>query len=170
MHAKLLVSISTFIMLMFTYAEPRTSLWTAIQALFHTPRLALTLRPEGASRDNAPWVLVYSGATSVGQFAIQLARYAGYRVITTASPKNFDLVKKLGADVALDYRDDNVAAMIREATGDSLEYSFNTFTEEKAQQTCANAFGKQGGKLIVFPGVPDSSVRLRSDVQLQRKY
>lgn len=146
------------------------SLWTAVQALFHTPRLALPLHPEGASRDNAPWVLIYSGATSVGQFAIQLARYAGYRVVTTASPKNFDLVKSLGADVVFDYRDRDVSAKIREATGDSLEYGLDTISEEKTQHASVNAFGKQGGKLIVILGVRDSAARLRSDVRVQRAY
>lgn len=35
---------------------------------------------------------------SVGMLAIQLAKVAGYKVITTCSPHNFDLVKALGAD------------------------------------------------------------------------
>ena len=42
-------------------------------------------------------------STSVGSNAIQLARNAGYRVVATASPHNFDHVPSLGAAVAVDY-------------------------------------------------------------------
>ncbi len=37
-------------------------------------------------------------------FAIQLAHIAGYKVVTTASPRNFDLCKSLGADAVFDVR------------------------------------------------------------------
>ncbi len=42
-------------------------------------------------------------STSVGSNAIQLAVAAGYEVITTSSPRNFDYVKKLGASQVFDY-------------------------------------------------------------------
>jgi hypothetical protein len=48
-------------------------------------------------------LLVWGGSTSVGSNAIQLAVAAGYEVITTASPRNFDYVKKLGASQVFDY-------------------------------------------------------------------
>lgn len=35
-------------------------------------------------------------------FAIQLAKLASYKVVTTSSPHNFELVKSLGADVVID--------------------------------------------------------------------
>ena len=37
-------------------------------------------------------------------YAIQLAHIAGYKVVTTASPKNHELVKSLGADAVFDVR------------------------------------------------------------------
>ena len=44
------------------------------------------------------------GAGGVGTYAIQkLAKNAGAYVITTASPRNHELVKKLGADEVIDY-------------------------------------------------------------------
>ena len=48
-------------------------------------------------------VLIHGGAGGVGTFAIQLARERGARVITTASAKNEQLVRSLGADVVIDY-------------------------------------------------------------------
>lgn len=39
---------------------------------------------------------------SLGLFSIQLAKLSGYKVVTTVSPKNFDIVKSLGADAVVD--------------------------------------------------------------------
>ncbi len=39
---------------------------------------------------------------SVGMFALQLAKMAGYKIVSTCSPRNFELVKSLGADVVID--------------------------------------------------------------------
>ena len=44
----------------------------------------------------------------MGSNAIQLAVSAGYQVITTASPKNFGYVKKLGASEVFDYNSSTV--------------------------------------------------------------
>ena len=42
--------------------------------------------------------------TSVGRFAIQLAKLSGLKVATTASEKNWDKLKALGADLVVDYK------------------------------------------------------------------
>lgn len=55
------------------------------------------------------------GASSVGSSAIQLAVAAGYEVITTASPKNFDYVKKLGASQVFDYKSPTVVSDLVDA-------------------------------------------------------
>ena len=49
-------------------------------------------------------VLIHAGAGGVGSFAIQLARHIGAHVITTASSRNADLVRELGADEVVDYQ------------------------------------------------------------------
>lgn len=60
-------------------------------------------------------LLVWGGSTSVGSNAIQLAVAAGYEVITTASPKNFDYVRRLGATEVFDYHSGTVVVDIIEA-------------------------------------------------------
>lgn len=55
--------------------------------------------------EGRPWLLVSGGSTQVGLFLIQWAKLAGYRVVATASEKNFDLVRKYGADEVVSYRD-----------------------------------------------------------------
>ncbi|KAI9810550.1 MAG: hypothetical protein M1827_006223 [Pycnora praestabilis] len=76
---------------------------TAACGLFMKDFLALeypTLSPKPTGKT----LLVWGGSTSVGSNAIQLAVAAGYSVITTASPKNFDYVRRLGATQVFDYR------------------------------------------------------------------
>src|SRR6266852_9824567 len=48
-------------------------------------------------------ILIQGGAGGVAGFAIQLAKYIGARVITTASANNHDYVRSLGADRVTDY-------------------------------------------------------------------
>jgi NADPH:quinone reductase-like Zn-dependent oxidoreductase len=48
-------------------------------------------------------ILIHGGSGGVGGFAIQIAKARGARVIATASTANQDLLKQLGADVAVDY-------------------------------------------------------------------
>src|SRR5438105_4618505 len=49
-------------------------------------------------------VLIHAGSGGVGTFAIQLAKHLGATVATTASAKNHELVRSLGADLAIDYK------------------------------------------------------------------
>src|SRR5436190_13503238 len=48
-------------------------------------------------------ILIHGGSGGVGSFAVQIAKARGARVIATASTANQDLLKQLGADVAIDY-------------------------------------------------------------------
>lgn len=90
------------------------ALSTAACGLFEPQHLALD-RPTLAPQDKGKTVLIWGGSTSVGSNAIQLAAAAGYRVVTTASPRNFDYVKRLGATEAFDYRSPTVVTDIQRA-------------------------------------------------------
>ena len=80
---------------------------TAACGLFQSDLLALEL-PTAKPKARDQWVIIWGGATSVGGNAIQLAVAAGYSVVTTASLKNFDYVKSLGAAHAFDYKSKDV--------------------------------------------------------------
>lgn len=93
---------------------------TAAAALFQQDQLGLehpTIGP--AARSGT--VVIWGGATSVGSNAIQLARAAGYTVITTASPRNHELMLRLGASHSFDYRDGDVVAKIASAARTKVE-------------------------------------------------
>jgi NADPH2:quinone reductase len=60
-------------------------------------------------------VLVAGGAGAVGHYAIELARHAGARVVTTvSSAEKADLAAKAGADLVVNYREPGAAGMIRD--------------------------------------------------------
>ncbi len=80
---------------------------TASCGLFQTDQLGLN-HPTAEATPTGQTVLVWGGSTSVGSNAIQLARAAGYEVITTCSPANFDYVTPLGAAQAFDYNSPTV--------------------------------------------------------------
>jgi NADPH2:quinone reductase len=62
-------------------------------------------------------VLVHAGAGGVGSAAIQVARAAGARVIATAGgPQKVGVCRDLGAEVAVDYKDENFVDAVKEAT------------------------------------------------------
>ncbi|KAF2172616.1 hypothetical protein M409DRAFT_49171 [Zasmidium cellare ATCC 36951] len=63
-------------------------------------------------------LIVWGGATSVGCNAIQLGVASGYTVFTTCSPRNSDLMYKLGASEVFDYNDPNIKHTLLKAIND----------------------------------------------------
>jgi len=62
-------------------------------------------------------VLVHAGAGGVGSAAIQIAKAAGARVIATAGgPEKVGVCKQLGAEIAVDYREENFIEVVKGAT------------------------------------------------------
>jgi putative PIG3 family NAD(P)H quinone oxidoreductase len=62
--------------------------------------------------------LVHGGGSGIGTTAIQLAKAAGARVAATAgSAEKLERCRKLGADIAINYRDDDFVARLKEETG-----------------------------------------------------
>ncbi|KAK5273878.1 hypothetical protein LTR99_000867 [Exophiala xenobiotica] len=84
---------------------------SAAAGLYQKNMLALEY-PSLNPQSNGETLLIWAGASSVGSNGIQLAVASGYEVFTTASPKNFDYCKSLGASKVFDYKDPNVVADI----------------------------------------------------------
>jgi NADPH:quinone reductase-like Zn-dependent oxidoreductase len=82
---------------------------TAACALFQTDQLGLR-HPTADAVPTGEVVLVWGASTSVGMNAVQLAVAAGYEVVATASPRNSDAVRALGATEVLDHASPTVVA------------------------------------------------------------
>jgi NADPH:quinone reductase-like Zn-dependent oxidoreductase len=76
---------------------------TAWQALFDQGNLQAGQR-----------VLIHGGAGGVGHFAVQFAAARGAEVISTASTRDLDFVKKLGAKQVIDYRTQRFESEVQE--------------------------------------------------------
>ncbi|MDT6921473.1 zinc-dependent alcohol dehydrogenase family protein [Pseudomonas atacamensis] len=72
-------------------------------------------------------ILIHGGAGGVGHVAIQVAKAMGARVFTTVREANADFVRSLGADVVIDYtQEDYVEAIMRETAGHGVDVVFDT--------------------------------------------
>jgi NADPH:quinone reductase-like Zn-dependent oxidoreductase len=78
-------------------------------------------------------VLIHAGSGGVGTLAIQIAKHFGAHVVTTVSEGNVDLVRSLGADQVIDYRNQTFEDEVSDLDlvfdmigGDTLNRSFAT--------------------------------------------
>lgn len=113
---------------------------TVGQGLFQ-PGKGLSLSMPGEGKGHGEWVLIYGGSTVCGTLGIQFAKLAGYKVITTCSPRNNELVKSRGADVIFDYNDPECGAKIRQFTDDKLRYAWDAAGNSKI---CSEALSSNG--------------------------
>lgn len=100
-------------------------------------------------------VLVHAGAGGVGSYAVQLAKQAGARVTATASSKNHDLVKELGADEVIDYRHEDFSTRRKD-----LDLVLDTVGGETAERSWRVI--KAGGMLV---SLVDHAIQARGDVR-----
>lgn len=89
-------------------------------------------------------ILVHGGAGGVGHVAIQLAKAIGARVFTTVRGANSEFAKALGADVVIDYEQENyVEAILRETDGKGVDVVFDTIGGATLARS-ADALGQLG--------------------------
>lgn len=80
----------------------------------------------------------------MGISAIQFAKLSNATVITTCSPSNFDYVKSLGADHALDYRSSTLVDDIRDIANGQVDLALDCWATEDTARYCAESL-KAGG-------------------------
>ncbi len=93
-------------------------------------------------------VFIQAGSGGVGTFAIQLAKHLGATVATTTSAKNAELVRSLGADIVIDYNEQDFEKVL--SGYDLVLNSQDPKTLEKSLRVL-----KPGGHLISISGPPD---------------
>src|SRR5881394_1474812 len=112
---------------------------TAWQALIDTAKLSA-----------GQTVLIHGGSGGVGSFAIQIAKARGAKVIATASTANQDLLKQLGADVAIDYTKQKF---------EDVATDVDVVLDSIGRDTLARSYGvvKKGGIIVSLVARPKES-------------
>jgi NADPH:quinone reductase-like Zn-dependent oxidoreductase len=163
-RVKVLASLTAPIPSSMTYAEACVlplALTTAAAGLFEPDQLALAL-PSGTPPRRNETLLVLGGATSVGMNAVQLARNAGYRVVATASARNGDLLRDLGADTVVDYHDGDVVEQLARILRDrvlagTMAVAAGSLRQAIAVNRTAGVTGS--GRIASAHPTPDTTIR-----------
>src|ERR671937_1065498 len=106
-------------------------------------------------------ILIHGGAGGVASFAIQLAKHIGATVITTASARNHQYVRRLGADRVVDYNEEDFSKTIVDC-----DVVFDTVGGD-VQVRSYNVL-KPGGRLVWIAPAPAGFQPPRSDVEVLR--
>jgi NADPH:quinone reductase-like Zn-dependent oxidoreductase len=93
-------------------------------------------------------VFIQAGSGGVGTFAIQFAKHIGATVATTTSTRNIDLVKKLGADVIIDYKNEDFETRLKD-----YDVVLHSNRDSKILEKSLRIL-KPGGTLISLTGPP----------------
>ena len=103
-------------------------------------------------------VLIQGGSGGVGTFAIQIAKLRGAKVYATASTANQDLLKELGADVAIDYTMQKFEDVVKEA---------DVVLEAAARDNFDRDYTavKKGGFLVSIVGPADAAKAQQYGIQ-----
>jgi NADPH:quinone reductase-like Zn-dependent oxidoreductase len=143
---------------------------TSVVASAAVPLAALTAWQaliDAAKLSAGQTVLIHGGSGGVGTMAIQIAKARGARVIATASGPNQDLLKELGADVAVDYTKTKFEEVAKEV---------DVVLDSIGEDTLARSYGvvKKGGFIATLVsrldqaelkkrGIRGDSISVKSD-------
>lgn len=135
---------------------------TAAAGLYQKDFLGLPLpSAEDKPKPLERTVLVWGGSSSVGSCAIQLAVASGAEVVTTASSKNADYCKSLGAAEVFDYHSKSVEDdIVKWLEGKTVAGAYHAVGADGAVQSCARIVDRSKGKAIVVSvrGIPDDGI------------
>ncbi|MEO8972813.1 MAG: NADP-dependent oxidoreductase [Ktedonobacteraceae bacterium] len=106
-------------------------------------------------------VLILGGAGGVGIYAVQFARWKGAHVISTASTRNVDFVRSLGAETVIDYTQTQVADAVHD-----VDLVFDTVGGEALAGVLPTL--KRGGTLVSIAGQPDEAKAKEQNVRIAR--
>lgn len=103
-------------------------------------------------------ILIHGGSGGVGSFAIQIAKARGAHVIATASTANQDLLKQLGADVAIDYTKTKFEDVAKDV---------DAVLDPVGKDTLARSYGvvRKGGIVMSLVARPDPAELRKSGIR-----
>ncbi|KAG6873798.1 hypothetical protein C0995_011023 [Termitomyces sp. Mi166 len=132
---------------------------TAAQGLFirlglHAP-FPNPVPSENELVGESPAILIYSASTSVGLFAIELARIARtpsgkpYRIFATASEKHHQKLLDRGVEAVFDYHSPNWPEKVYKASG-GIAGALDCISEDESTSKISETFVESGGRIAVI--------------------
>jgi len=122
-----------------TYEQAAAIAYGALTALFF-------LRKANIQRGQK--VLIFGASGGVGNYAVQLARYFGAKVVGVCSTKKLEFVKSLGADIAIDYCKEDFTK-----NGQTYDVIFDTLGKTSVSHS-KKSLKKNGFYLFATFGLP----------------
>ncbi|KAJ3338843.1 hypothetical protein HDU93_008978 [Gonapodya sp. JEL0774] len=115
--------------------------------------------------DNKPLnVLVTAAAGGAGIFACQIAKLAGHRVAgTISSQEKADVLKSMGVDVAINYKTENVRAVLKKEFPKGLDIVYESVGGDLLKACLENL--AIGGNLVVIGSITDYLATEQKDGQ-----
>ncbi|KAF9555634.1 GroES-like protein [Agrocybe pediades] len=156
-----------------TYDEAATlplAVSTAVSGLYAALPHGIALTPptsaEGYGKYAGNAILVLGGASAVGQATIQFARLSGFSpIFTTASLKNTEALKKLGATHVLsrDLSSSEVIAEISKITSKPVEYVYDAVVYEDTQKLAVDVVAQSPKGGLIALATPQAVVTAPND-------
>ena len=131
--------------------KPKGMSHTEAAAIALVGLTALVSLDDVAGLKSGETILVHAAAGGVGGFAVQYAKHVGAKVYATASAANHDYVKSLGADVVIDYRNQDFTEVAKDC-----DVVYETVGGEVLARSVSVL--KPGGRLVYITKPPEGFV------------
>jgi NADPH:quinone reductase-like Zn-dependent oxidoreductase len=109
-------------------------------------------------------VLITAAAGGMGSFAVQLAKSRGAFVIGTASSKSFEILKKLGVDQVIDYKNETLETAITQP----VDLVLNLLRSSPADATSQMRVLKVGGTFVSATAIVDEKTAAEKNIKVVR--
>lgn len=108
-------------------------------------------------------ILIHGAAGGIGSLAVQLAKHIGAYVAGTAALEDIDFVKALGADEAIDYRDQDFTEIIKD---------YDAVFDTVGGDTTVKSYGvlKPGGALVSMAAQADEDLAQEHEVKFTAQF
>lgn len=146
---------------------------TAFNALFNEDNFALPIPPtfpaETSPAASKLPILIYGAGSTTGLYAIQLLKSAGYKnIIATASPRNHDYIRSLGAHHVFDYRSESLTDDIARVSQSGkvpgkVDLAIDCVTAEGTLTRISRVIDPNGTVAILLPVKKGDNVRARGE-------
>lgn len=136
---------------------------TSAMGLYPSARLGLPLPQSPRPEPIGKIILVWGGSSNCGSMAVQLAVASGATVVATASSKNHEFVRSLGAIAVVDYKNETVVSelvdAVKSARGEFLG-ALDAIGDDQTWRLCVDVVLGLGSGQVVSnnPKIPAEDI------------